>query len=74
MTIVIKHGNEYNEIECKKCNAIIGFTKADIKRRCRAFEYGGEIHGTHAEWIICPECKEENYLVYKVDGEDTLDK
>lgn len=74
MTIVIKHGKEYCEIECKKCNAIIGYSKKDIKRKSRLIDCFGEPHSIYEEWIICPECGNKMYFTSKIDGEETLDK
>ena len=74
MTIVIVHGKEYNEIRCYKCNAIIGYSKKDIKRKNRLIDCFGEPHSLYEEWIVCPECGDKIYFTSKIDGKETLDK
>lgn len=43
---VLRHGNTYKEIECKKCGALLSYCKVDIKIE----EY------MHTKYISCPEC------------------
>ncbi len=70
--IVIQHGKAYMERGCDECRAILGYTKADIKKESRVDDVFGELHVVEKEYIICPECHKKNYLVYLVDGVSTL--
>jgi|GEM_PF-2766761 len=70
--IVIRHGETYVERGCDRCRAILGYTKADIKKESRLDDVFGELHSVEMEYITCPECRKKNYLVYLVDGENTL--
>ena len=55
---VIKHGNTYNEVECKKCGALLSYCKADIKEdNYGEFYFIEPKRNTHEEYVTCPECR-----------------
>ena len=69
---VIRHGNTYKEVECKKCNALLSYHFSDIKTEFNCDEYFGEIHTSSRKWIVCPECKNQINISWKIDGEEQV--
>lgn len=69
---VIRHGNTYKEIECKKCGALLSYYTADVKVSSNCEEYFGEIHSSCKKYITCPECKKEIVLSFRIDGKETV--
>lgn len=69
---VIKHGNTYREVECKKCGALLSYCEVDIKNNNRDDIFLGEEHYSRRKYIICPECKKEINLSWIIDGEETV--
>ena len=67
---VLRHGNTYREVECKKCGALLSYSTGDIKVRDHSGEVFGEIHSSCKKYITCPECKEEIVLSFVIDGEE----
>lgn len=67
---VLRHGNTYKEVECKKCGALLSYCEADVDNDYNWDEYFGEVHSIYKEYICCPECKNEIKLKYKVDGKE----
>lgn len=68
---VLRHGNTYREVECKKCCALLSYSTGDIKVRDHSGEvFGGDFHSNIKKYITCPECKEEIVLSWLVDGEE----
>ena len=67
---VLKHGNTYNEIECKKCGALLSYNKKDIKVSRGCDDYFGVIHSWCMEYFYCPECQTQIVLCNYIDGED----
>ena len=69
---VIRHGDTYKEIECKKCGALLSYCAADIKIIDRyAGVFGGDWYTSCKKYITCPECEKEIVLSWKIDGEET---
>ena len=69
---VIRHGNTYKEVECKKCNALLSYHFSDIKTKFNCDEYFGEIHTSSRKWIVCPECENQINISCKIDGEEQV--
>ena len=68
---VIRHGNTYREVECKKCGALLSYCEADINIIDDYDEvYFCRWHWIEKEYITCPECKNEIRLKYIIDGEE----
>ena len=61
---VIRHGNTYREVKCKKCNALLSYGKSDINHYDRYIYENifGENHYSRKGYIICPECNNEIVL------------
>ena len=54
---VLRHGNTYNEVECKKCGALLSYCKADIIETSKCEEvFGGDWYSSDEKYIYCPEC------------------
>ena len=67
---VIKHGNTYREVECKKCGALLSYCKSDIKINSGYDDdYFGKIHSYHEEYIKCLDCGKKIILNSYIDGE-----
>ena len=58
---VIKHGNTYKEVECKKCGALLSYCKADVKEYNRYDDFFGE-HSYYEKYIKCLECNNKIIL------------
>lgn len=70
---VIRHGNTYKEIECKKCGALLSYSNADVKEINKCEEvFGGDWYTSCKKYITCPECEKEIVLSWKIDGEETV--
>ena len=67
---VIRHGNTYKEVKCKKCNALLSYGKSDIKYDDRDERYFGVWHYSRKEYVVCPECQNEIILYWTIDGEE----
>lgn len=67
---VIKHGNTYKEIECKKCGALLSYCEADIKTKSRHGYYDFEEYFETTDYIECLECKEKINLKKFVDWKE----
>lgn len=57
---VIKHGDMYEEVECDKCKALIGYAKKDVNSYYTFVENTGKSNYVLREFIDCPEC---NYRI-----------
>ena len=54
---VIKHGNTYKEIKCKKCNALLTYCKSDVRYEDSHSEGADGIHHNSDEkkrYVVCP--------------------
>jgi DNA-directed RNA polymerase subunit RPC12/RpoP len=70
--IVIKHGKSYNEIKCKHCKAVLGYTEKDMKKDFKTGEYLGEFYTIETTYITCPECNKIIHLKKLIDGKESL--
>lgn len=64
---IIKHGNKYKpqRVICKYCQAELELSPCkDIIKDFDWNEYFQQ--GASYEYFICPECKERNYLYFKI--------
>ena len=64
---VIKHGNTYKEVECKKCNALLSYCESDIKKNTHHDFWDWNDHWTTELYIICPECGTKIELKHLTD-------
>ena len=64
---VLRHGNTYKKIECKKCGALLSYCEADVKKYSKCEEVFGEWHSYHEESITCPECNDKIMLYIFAD-------
>lgn len=70
---VIRHGNTYKEIECKRCTALLSYCAADIKDGdSRTDYYNDSWHYFQRKYIVCPECKEQINISWIVDGKEQI--
>ena len=67
---VIKHGNTYKEVECKKCGALFSYCKSDVIKESDYCEYYDRFHWIDKKYIICPECNNTITLEFKIDGDE----
>lgn len=54
---VLRHGNTYREVECKKCCALLSYCEADVKIIYDDEMKDGEWVNNDIRYIYCPECK-----------------
>ena len=69
---VIRHGNTYKEVECKKCGALLSYCNEDVKHDIRYDKDFVEFHYSYRKYIICPECKNKIDISWTIDGEEQV--
>lgn len=61
--IVLEHGDTYETIRCKDCNAFIGYCGKDIIEKT----YLNREHMSCVRYIKCPECGEKIIICISCD-------
>lgn len=68
MIQVLKPGNTTKQISCPKCNALLSYTKVDIKVNFYYDRSDFNNYYNHTEYIECPECNYQITLASYIDG------